>query len=519
MNYPPRAPIAALRIIIICILPIAAGCIDQQEEVAAYRKVLDGPQVLTVSRDYSHGKALSLEAALLLANQYQEQLAIQGEDYLQALIAKDRAYSTFLPTVSLAPTLSWQNRPLNTGGTTFAPGAGTTGLGGTNNGSGTGSVVGEKSNKYTAFDLPISAKANLFNGFRDVSAIRAAWADVSRRKFLLLDLQETVLLETAQTYYQVMRAERSVEVLHNSVDFQEARVRDMLSRMRAGVAQPLDVAQSQAQAAATRSQLVAAENDVRNGRVTLAYLTDAKVRNATLVDRLRIPETLPPAMQAVEIGQRTRPDIAAAAAAVQIARQNVQIAIGEYYPSLSLDLNYYLHRETFPTNAEWAGLLFANLPIFSAGTIHADVRAAWSQLRQAMLQEWQLVRQVGQDVQVDWQNLDASMAQIRELETEVAAAQEALRQATRRYQTGLAINLDVLNAEDQLLSAQLDLATAQFNYKIFYLDLVRAMGQLTRPSSLSSMSYGPASRPTTEQTRPVLPGYDIPPMRVPGTGP
>src|SRR4029077_4365587 len=123
------------------------------------------------------------------------------------------------------------------------------------------------------------------------------------------------------------------------------------------------------------------------------------VESASLVDRLHVPEQLENQRPFVELAWRGRPDIAAAAAAVEVARQNVRVAIGQYYPSVSLDLNYYLHKDTFPTTIEWAGLLPANLPIFTAGLIQQDVRLAWSQLRQAGLQESQLRRQVGQDVE------------------------------------------------------------------------------------------------------------------------
>jgi outer membrane protein len=486
----------------ICLL--VGGCIDQQQEVAKYRKVLDGPDKQEIKHDYAPGEPLTLEQALVLANRGSEQLAAQGEDYLQGLIARDRAYSNFMPTISLAPTFSWQNKPLNRGGTILTGGTtGGTTSGGTTGGVSTGGVASSK-NTYYAADLPVNARWNIFNGFRDVATLQAAWADIRRRRGLLLDLQATILLETAQTYYNVLLSERSVEVLLNSADYQEARVQDMRSRLRAGLAQPLDVAQSEAQAAATRAQLVAAQRDVANGRTTLAFLANANVATAMLVDRLGVPTSLSPSRELVDVAWRSRQDIAAAAAAVEVARQNVQVAIGEYYPSVSLDLNYYLHRETFPTTVEWAGILTANVPLFTGGLIYQDVRLSWSQLRQAGLQEAQLRRQVAHDVIVAWQTLEASRRSIAELTTEVAAAQEALRQAVQRYRVGLAINLDVLNATNQLLSAQLSLATEEFNNKIDYLDLLRAMGRLPLPSGPNALSMGPASQPTTAETRPLL---------------
>ena len=63
----------------------------------------------------------------------------------------------------------------------------------------------------------------------------------------------------------------------------------------------------------------------------------------------------------------------------------------------------------------------------------------------------------------------------------------------------------MLNAETQLLSAQLSLAQEQINFKVFYLDLLRDMGRLPLPKQPLSMSSGPTSKPTTQETSPLAP--------------
>jgi outer membrane protein TolC len=489
------------------------GCVNHQQEVDNYKKVLQGPKPLAVRDDYSHGEKLTLEAALLLANTGSEQLFIQGETYLQSLIARDRAYSTFMPTISLAPTMNWQNRRLtnggaavNTGATGVVTGTGT-GTGSTGTGTtGTGTVTsGGGAHGYTSTNVPVAAHANLFNGFRDVATLQANQFNVKEQRYTLLNLQATVLLETAQTYYNVLLAERSVEVLSNTVKYQDALVQNEQNQMRVGIAQPLDVAQSEAQAAATRVQLITAQQSVQTNRAMLAFMTNARVETATLIDRLDVPDKIMSAGEAVKIAETQRLDVLAAAEAVRVQRQNLQAAIGEYYPSISLDLNYYLHRDSFPTNVEWAGIFTATVPIFSAGEIRADVRNAMSQLRVSLYAEWQLIRQIRENVQIDWENLNGSSLRIAELEVEVNASQEALRQAVQRYGVGLAINLDVLNAETQLLASQLSLAQERFNHKVFYLDLLRDTGRLPLPANLDSMSSGPSSQPTTQETSPIAP--------------
>jgi len=157
----------------------------------------------------------------------------------------------------------------------------------------------------------------------------------------------------------------------------------------------------------------------------------------------------------------------------------VETFVAEYYPAVQLNVAGFLFREDFSSSIKWDAILSANLPLFSAGLIEADVRDAWSRLRQAALAQSLLQRQIRQQVQVAYENLATSERQIVELHGEVEAASQAYQQSRDAYVNGLARNLDVLATQDQLLSAELQLASAAFDRTVFYLDLVRATGRLT----------------------------------------
>jgi outer membrane protein TolC len=118
------------------------------------------------------------------------------------------------------------------------------------------------------------------------------------------------------------------------------------------------------------------------------------------------------------------------------------------------------------------------VPIFSAGKIRADVRDAWSRCRQAAMLESAARRQVVRDVRTAHNDIATADRLIRELRDEVAAADDALQQSRAAFANSLATNLDVLSAQDRLLTAQLDLTSAEFDQTVFYLDLLRAMGTL-----------------------------------------
>lgn len=428
-----------------------AGCrIDQQREVAAYRKVLD----LAATTGPAPAAALSLRDCLLLANRNNENLSIAGESYLRALIARKRTVASFMPTVDLVGSYLRRD-PVS---------------------SDSGNQTGSSQN--SSFDLSGELDWSLFDGLQDVNRY---WRDtfvIEQQRSSLLAFQESLLLDVARIYYQVMRSEASVRVLENSLKVQEERLRDARGRLAAGVAPPLDVAQTEAQVSQTRTMLINARRDVQRARDLLAVLCGADVAGASLSDEFEVPESRPLLESWLQTARTNRHDLLAARAAIEASRREVEIAFGQYYPSVSLNLSAFLYRETVPTARDWDALLTANLPIFSAGRIHADVRQAWSFYRQALLVRDRLQREVTQQVQQAYHDLVSSDARLAELQVRLAAAEMAFQQAEGSYRVGRATNLDRIAAQDALLDAQLQLASEAFDRKVSYLILLQASGVL-----------------------------------------
>jgi outer membrane protein TolC len=158
--------------------------------------------------------------------------------------------------------------------------------------------------------------------------------------------------------------------------------------------------------------------------------------------------------------------------------QSVDVAVGQYYPSVSLNLAYFMYREAVPADSLWSALISANIPIFTWGKIHSDVRSAWSVFRQAKLEESRLRRQIMEQVLTSYENLATSRNKLKDLDTQLKAAQEAFDQASDLVKFGKATNLERLIAQDQLLFAQLQLTSEEFTLKVAYLELERVAGSL-----------------------------------------
>lgn len=459
---------------------LLAGCVDQRAEVSSYRAILDLP----VAAAPEAGQPISLTDALRLTIAANERLSIEGENYLQALLDRQRTAASLLPTLDAFGSFTFREKASG------------------------GSDGSSSSSRTTLFDGGLRGQYTLLTGLTDFKQVQSTALTIEQRQWLLLDLRETLTLETARAYYNVLLAERLVQVFESSLSVQEERLRDIRGRQNVGFARPLDVAQIEAQTSETRVSLLDAKNTVNTSRSALTLLTGVNLSAATLSDAFDPPATSPTFDELATIATATRQDLSAAVAAAIAARSRVDAEIGRYYPTISVNLDYFLTRETAPTDRDFNGLLSLHLPIFSAGRIDADVRTAWSQFRQSLLRHSLTTREIRRDVEIAHSDLLATHARIAEIGNQLRAAKEALRQAEASYGAGLGTNLERITAQDQLLATQVRLAREEFSGKIAYLVAMRAAGVLTQVATgtLPDPASLPPRRTPPDSPFIVLPG-------------
>ena len=421
---------------------VAAGCaVDEAKEIETYRSIVDAG-AFDIPEE---GEPLDVRGTMVLTNAFNERMSIEGEEYLQALLERRRAAAALLPTLSFAPSLALRD---------------------------------QGSNQPTeAFDAPLEA-AIAFDPVSDPARIAAAEVSAVAQLALLLDAQDSLLLDAARAHYAVVLADRAVVVLESSLTVQEQRVEDARGRLEAGIVRPLDLSLSESQASQTAVDLLAARRAAITGRRTLRFLTASEVMTRPLVDNLDVPDALPSAEEQRAMALARRADLAAADRLIDAAATNVHVAYGQYFPRVSADLQVFLARETNPQSLDWTSLIQLNLPLFSAGLIETDVRIALSDLRLARFLRAELARLIEQQVNASIDNFEEATARVEQLHVQVEAATDALEQATGSYDVGLATNLERVAAQDFLLNAQLQLVTAELDRKIFYLELRRATGTL-----------------------------------------
>ncbi|MGX1099149.1 TolC family outer membrane protein [Amorphus sp. MBR-141] len=337
------------------------------------------------------------------------------------------------------------------------------------NTSGTNNPIGMSLN----FTQPI------FQGFQTKNSVLQAEAAVRAQRELLRNSEQSVLLDAATSFEDVIQNTSIVGLRKSDVTFLNEQVKASNDRLDVGEGTRTDVSQSEARYAQAQSDLNFAEANLASSKATFRQVTGLDARN--LVDNLNLAAKLPPSLdRALAIGQDNHPAVQSAIHNVDVAQFNVKTLEGQFLPDVSL--NGSVGRTYDNGSADYADsaqvTLNVNIPIYQGGRVSAQVRQAKEDLGYARIQVDILRDQVRQAVVQAWADYQASVASIQAARTGVFAQQLALQGVIEEQKVGQRTTLDVLDSQRDLVDAQVTLVQAERNKVVAAYSLLSATGQL-----------------------------------------
>lgn len=337
--------------------------------------------------------------------------------------------------------------------------------------------------QQTVKSYGITATQTLFNGFQTANRTRQAESQVSAARESLRLTEHTVLLSAATAYMNLIRDAAILELQRRNVEVLTEQLRQTRDRFNVGEVTRTDVAQAESRLAGGRAAMLAAESNYVTSRAAYRQIIGVepgKLAPAAPVDRLA-PRTLP---QAIAEARAHHPSVTVAMFNVDAALLQVKIAEGALYPTLSLQANAQrTHGSTSNPNvlqtgtASVGGLL--TVPLYQGGSEYSLIRQAKETLTQRRLDLDTAREQAQQNVVQSWGQLEAAKSQIQATEAQVAAAEIALNGVREEARVGQRTTLDVLNAQQELVSARVALVTAQRDRVVASYALLAAVGRLS----------------------------------------
>jgi len=292
----------------------------------------------------------------------------------------------------------------------------------------------------------------------------------------------TVISDVAQGYFDLIELDQELDIARRTAASRQASLDLVRRRFGAGLTAELDVTRAEAELAgalATVPELERRVAQIENRLSVLLGRNPGPIRRGGTLDAQRLPPVVPAGLPS-ELLER-RPDIRVAEDRLVAANARIGAAKAEFFPRISLTGLFGVESvalsDLFTGPARvWQVGPAMTLPIFNAGRIASNLRGAKAREQEALVQYQQTIQQAFRDVDDALVFHDKARVVRQERDRRVIASRRSLQLAGLRYENGLSGYLDVLDAERQLFSAEIDLASATRDQLTAVVQVYKSLG-------------------------------------------
>ena len=319
----------------------------------------------------------------------------------------------------------------------------------------------------------------------ELIAISQAKLGIQRAKLRFENARETLALQLAQGYFEVLAAldQQQVAILNEQAIERQLRLAD--ERLAVGLGTRTEQIEARARLLQAQSERIAVEVELNNTLQLLEQIiSDPEAATSVgLEDLARLRADAPLEMPVpatldewLALAGENNP-------ALQAERLNERIAqlewrrIGRAYPSLNVNLNA---SESLDADQEpdYAATLTASFPLYGRGQFRLAKRRAQSLATAAEQRAEALHREIQATITAEFLAISLVISQVQALEQAVLAGEASLQAREEGLEVGIYTHLDVLDAQRDLSRVRSDYATARYRYILARMRLARAAGRL-----------------------------------------
>lgn len=320
----------------------------------------------------------------------------------------------------------------------------------------------------------------LYRGGRNPAALGQAENVVLSERAGLLSVEQEVLQSAGTAYMNVVRDQAVVELNLNNEEVLRRQLQATRDRFQVGEVTRTDVSQAEARLSRAIADRRAAEGDLETSRAN--YEQVVGMPPGVLASPPPIPGLPTSRQEAIERSQKDNPAVVQAVFSHVAASKNVDLITGEMLPSASLVGQVEQSHETTIRDANTfnaQATAQVTIPLYQSGAVRSRVRQAKQQASQRLIQVEEARRAAIEGATAGWEQLSAIRNRISALRDEVASQEIALDGVKQEALVGTRTVLDVLDAEQELLNARVNLIRTQRDEVVASLTLAAAVGLLT----------------------------------------
>jgi outer membrane protein len=331
------------------------------------------------------------------------------------------------------------------------------------------------SGKLTA-SWPIYTGGKIWQGFQ-ISRLNLRAASESYDS-----ARAAVIFTAKQAYYDMLLAQSALAVTREAVSSIEKHVERVRALYQNGMVSRYDLLRAEVQLSNLQPQLIRMQNAGDLARQSFNMALNRKLESpVTLTDSM---EYFPVEIDSASLVAKAldlRPEYRSLALRQKMVERARLISYSSYQPTVALFTDYsYSKGAGFSSsddwNKNWDLGVSASWPLFDGGAGLGRIKEARANARQMGLIKQQAEDWIRLEVSAGYLTLKASEKTIFSQQLSVGQAQEALKIAKARYESGQATNLDVLDAQLALTQAQTNRIQAVHDYLLSLAKLEKAVG-------------------------------------------
>jgi len=339
--------------------------------------------------------------------------------------------------------------------------------------------------------LKLSASQSIYSGGANMANFKQSQLSLNVQQETLRAKKLDIEFEAKRLYYGLLLAYETERIAKDALE-QAIEHYDVVKQMyKQGTASKFDMLQSGVQVSLLEPDVVKAKNEIELLKADLNKLLGRKVdfpietKEKLSYVFIGIKEN-----EFLKTAYMMRPEMKLKSLGIDIDKWAIQMAKSGYRPSLDLSAGYSyrsgnLNNLMNEKQKNWNAGLSVKIPIFEGFSTKAKVDAAKATYAQAKIDKENLVDQIAVEVRRACLDLKKSASIIRSQKDNVWEAREALRISEVSYANGVAINLDVLDAQVSLAQIQKNLASGIYDYLMAQAYLDRSIGK----SSINTPRY------------------------------
>jgi outer membrane protein TolC len=315
--------------------------------------------------------------------------------------------------------------------------------------------------------------------WESIQRVRSSQEQLKSAEYGYKNARELVVTVIVSNYLLVIADQSEVDSARAQRDTARVLFQQTTDQHTAGLAAAVDLLRSRVELQSREQKLIVAQNNLAKQKLVLARAIGLprgqKFEITTQVDYQDL--SVPPLDDAIQSAFKGRPDFQSQMNQVQSAELVKKASFAERYPSIEQVADYGITGvNPASTHGTVDAAVSLRVPIFQGGKVHADVLRADASLQRAKQVLEDMRAQIDQEVRDAYLDLQSAAQEVAVEKSTVALATETLRQSRDRFSSGVTDNIEVVQAQDALATANDAYIASLYSYNLAKISLARAIG-------------------------------------------